>query len=314
MSKKSFGLIVNYNAGKVVSGLYKRKEYEKIFGSDGLIRETKDLNDVVTALKEFQEAGVDILFSYGGDGTHQKVLSLVFTLGLSFPYIAPLKGGTMNMLVKDIGLGKGSLKVTSAIVSLYRENKNLHTFEKPIIKITYQDNEPLYGFYLANGAIYNVIKRYYENPSSVSNAVKITLEGLFDTIISKESNSRFFKRITCKVLADGYHLPHEQFIGTMLGTLNRVVFGMTPFIEKAKNKEEFHFIGYSFPIKKMIFYFPFLAWGNRVKSKEIYPLSCKKMVMTCNTGFVLDGEPYLISEPTDLHIEVGGYLNIPIIS
>ncbi|MDH4127953.1 MAG: diacylglycerol kinase family protein [Spirochaetota bacterium] len=314
-NKKSFGLIVNYNAGKVKSGVYKREFFEKTFGNDCLIRETKVLDDVLKALKEFQDFGVEYLIIFGGDGTHQNVITQILRSNIVFKYIVPLKGGTMNMLVKDIGLGNSYIKVIKKLKELYSCNsKEILSFEKPVLSVTVNSEESHYGFYFANGVIYKILKKYYESPSSVYNAMKVTLKGLLGSFISSHSYSNLFDFIDCNVIHDEQIHPQSKYLGIMLSTLNRVVFNMKPFIQKINSKDQFCFTGYAFPKKDLIRHFIPLAKGKLVKGSKVYSLTPKTLVLECDTGFVLDGEIHNINEPSKINIEIGGYLNIPIIT
>ncbi len=313
---KPFGLIVNKNAGKVVSKAYKREIFEDFFKRFGIIHETRSLDDVSLALKDFQLHNVQILFIYGGDGTHQKVISTILRSEMTFPYIVPLKGGTMNMLVKDLNLGMPSYKVMSKIVDMYyRFDGNIPHFKKPYISVVKKsENKIRYGFYFANGVIYNILKRYYEQPSSVMNALRVTIGGLLGSILSSHSFSKEFLPLNCTVIQDGEILPQKTFLGMMAGTLNRVVFGMKPFAKTSNEIDHFHYIAYAFHKLSLLIYFPFLSLGYTFNHSKIFPSTPKTLILQCDSGYVLDGELYHIHEKDEITIQVGGYLNIPIIN
>ncbi len=314
-SRKSFGLIVNGNAGKVKSGAYKAKDFQAIFKDRGLIRGTQSLDDIPVVLKEFQEANIDILFIYGGDGTHQKVISQMVSSDLRFPYVAPLKGGTMNMLVNDIKLGGSAKSTAKRIVDLYdSSDKQISSFEKAVLKVTTDSKDPLFGFYFANGIIYNILKRYYERPSSVSNAIRVTLGGLLGSILPHHSYSQYFRPDQCQVIADGKILKWDKYLGIMLSTLNRVVFGMTPFGKVTLSKKQFNFIAYTFHKRELLCRFVFLARGRGINPPSVNPYTLESAELTCRNGYVLDGEVYDVCEEASTKIEVGACLNIPVIS
>ncbi|GMT48773.1 MAG: diacylglycerol kinase [bacterium] len=314
-SSKSFGLIVNGHAGKVKSGAYKVEDFQAIFKDRGLIRETQSLEDIPIVLKEFQKAGIDILFIYGGDGTHQKVISQMIASDVQFTYVAPLKGGTMNMLVKDIKLGGQAKSVAKRIVDRYDPVNNLlPSFQKAVLKVTTDSRDPLFGFYFANGIIYNILKKYYEQPSSVANAIRVTLGGLLGSILPHHSYSPYFKPSQCQVIADGKPLKWNESLGIMLSTMNRVVFGMTPFGKDTLSKKQFNFIAYTFHKRELLWRFVFLAKGRWMNPPSADPYNLEFVELTCRSGYVLDGEVYDVCEGATTGIEVGAYLNIPVIS
>ena len=70
-----------------------------------VIKETKTLEDLYNAIKELKNIGVNIILSNGGDGTHQKLINFLIDYFPEYsPYIVPLKGGTMNMLPRNLKL------------------------------------------------------------------------------------------------------------------------------------------------------------------------------------------------------------------
>lgn len=309
-----FGLIVNGNAGHVKNGKYNRGDYEELFQNQGLIRETQSINELDPVIKEFHEKGIHILFTYGGDGTHQKIYSHMIKLGISFPYVVPLKGGTMNMLVNDVNMNKKAPFVVKRILQLYSVyHEELPSFEKAILRVRLNENEADYGFYFGNGVIYNILKKYYENPSSVWNAVNVTVNSLLGSFIESHPYSRLLKRIKCRIFVDNKEFRYGKFLGIMLSTLTTVVFNMTPFIEISKKKNQFHFMGYSFRRHDLFRNFLHLAKGLRVKNPKVHPFVCKEVRLEYNSGYVIDGEVYDVHGPSTVTIDIGGYLRIPII-
>ncbi len=312
IQNKTFGMIVNQNGGKVKSGTYNRKEFEAILKDDGLIIETKSIKDICPALMNFKKNNVSVLFIYGGDGTQQKVISEIIRLKINFLFVVPLKGGTMNMLVKDVGLGKPPIKVIRSIRSIY--SANMPFFKKSIIRVLINSADCLYGFYFANGVIYKILKRYYEDGACFTNALKVTIQGILGSILTSHTYSRLFEPVGCRVVLDDKEINKIMFLGIMFGTLNRLVFGFRPFIEQAKENNEFNFIAYSFDRKKLIRYFPYLARGKMVDNLDIYPKTVKKLTLETNSGFALDGEVYNIDRLSKFEIDIIGHINIPIIS
>ncbi len=312
---KDFGLIVNANAGKVQSGQFDREYFARCLGEQGIIRETKTLAEVAEVLKEFQQKKIAVLYIYGGDGTQQKVISQILDTQLKTPYVVPLKGGTMNMLVKDLGLGGSSKKVFRAIMDRYlSSNKEMPFIKKPVLRIMVNSDKPYYGFYFANGAIFKLMQQYYKLPSSVYNACRVSLNGLLGSLFSFHPYASLYDSIRCEVDYDGRVLCQNQFLGMMISTLNRVVFGITPFGKKSAGPNEIFFKGYSFNKKWLIPYLPFLATGMKMNHRNIHSLTFEEINLRSDTGFILDGELYDISKPSTIKIDIGGYLNIPIVT
>ena len=70
------------------------------------------LDALLESVQSMKEAGADILCIDGGDGTiHQAFTALWKVYGMDTPYptIALLKGGTMNNIARNVGVGFGPL-------------------------------------------------------------------------------------------------------------------------------------------------------------------------------------------------------------
>lgn len=311
--RKFFGLIVNRNAGKAKSD-YNREYFEEILGDQGIIKETSTLEDVERALNEFKSHSIEMIFIYGGDGTHQKVLSMILRSKWVIPYVVPLRGGTMNMLVKDVGLDMSPKKMIKIMKEAYiKYDRNIPYIEKAVLKIRINKMKTVYGFYLANGAIFKILEQYYKKPASLMNAINVFLNSLLGLAIPFHPFHKFFKFYSCQIWNNGEKLNQEQYLSVMIGTLNKLIFKMRPFLKKAEKMNQFQVIAYACNLGQVVINFPLLASGMKVNHPDIISLTPRKLEMVCDSGFSLDGELYIIKDPFEIEVEIGGYLNIPIL-
>ena len=81
---------------------------------------TETLDEVRGLAREFKEKGIDILGISGGDGTNHRTLSTFLEVygETPLPKIALLRGGTMNNLANQLGIGLHSYGFTSGVLLL----------------------------------------------------------------------------------------------------------------------------------------------------------------------------------------------------
>lgn len=349
-SEKLFGLLVNMRAGKVRSKRYKREFFEELFGDEGIIFEMQSLEEIPKVLKDCSKR-VELLFVFGGDGTYQKIFTEMMNLGLSFPYVIPLKGGTVNMLVKDLHLGYSYKKVARRFVEKYRQENlqkkklqegnlqevELQKTQKPVLRIS-ADNweQPICGFYLSNGSLYRIIRQYREYPASFYNVLKIFWQSLFDSfsrnphLIYDTGLKMSLENQSCngEVNSELNSEMQGQFLGIMASVLHRVLFGLRPFVEEERNskKKQFYFVAYDFERKKLLLYV-FLALLGRIhKSIERHSFSISRVVLERlekletnketneainEENFVLDGELYSYKGKLRVEVSSDFVLNVP---
>lgn len=118
-------------------------------------------DEVFKALTELAAHEPELLVINGGDGTVDLVLSLIRNQNIfkTEPVLALFKGGTTNLIHRNIGLRDAPHKALQKII-----NDTTHIIEHRPLKITYtgHENEPLYGFFLGTGAITHAILKARE--------------------------------------------------------------------------------------------------------------------------------------------------------
>lgn len=118
-------------------------------------------DEVFKALRTLAVDKPELLVINGGDGTVDMVLSFIRNQNVfkKEPVLALLKGGTTNLIHRDIGLKDAPHKALKKIIN----GNSQITEHRPLeIRYTGQDNEPLHGFFLGTGAIPRAILKTRE--------------------------------------------------------------------------------------------------------------------------------------------------------
>jgi len=228
------GLISNPGSG------HNRNQFNRIKGRIDACeniahRITHSTEEILPALTDFANAGIDTLAINGGDGTASTVLGYLLESGLfeKAPKIALLPGGTANMNAGDIGV-KGSL--ASAVERFCRWSAD-HTgatpalAERAMLRVASADDTIRYGMFLGGGAIIHGTEYAHENIHSRGLRDDLSLAlGTIRTVWGLSRNDPAFDRhVNLKLETD--HTGAFEFDSVLLviSTLQRLAFGMRPF-------------------------------------------------------------------------------------
>ncbi|MER3446628.1 MAG: hypothetical protein C4291_07175 [Candidatus Dadabacteria bacterium] len=286
---------------------------KKILGSNALVRVTDSIDDVPIALREFHKEGIKILCISGGDGTISYTISRYINLfGCEeLPIIAPLRGGTMNMLSADAGISGNQIAVCRKLIQSLEKDK-IHTTERGLIRIIdSRFKHHNYGFCWLDGFPYKFIKHYYKEGATVSTALKL----IFKTgIISLTNmNHDLFQEVESRVYVDDRELPIRNHLFLVASTVKRLVFGFRIFFEEARAGEQFSMVYVTLAyFKKVRYQLPRALYiGLKPdESENFLNQSTKSLRVEGNIGYIIDGEIYETQEPVDIRLEVGPRVRI----
>ena len=75
----NIGIVYNpFAGGNKTKPQARKNKLEKILGPQGMVRETRSLEDIDSVAREFYQKDIDILGISGGDGTNHCVLTRFF--------------------------------------------------------------------------------------------------------------------------------------------------------------------------------------------------------------------------------------------
>lgn len=312
---KPIGLIFNPFANlnkKNTKG--KLRKIENILHNHGLVRTTNSKFEIPGIMREFHDNDIKILCISGGDGTISSVItSYINLLGdKELPLLVPLKGGTMNFISADAGLSVDQIKVCKNLTRLIRDNKQLRSIERGIIKvIDPRFDLPYYTFTWVDGYLYRFIKWYYRYGGGTSVALKLMMKSFI--LFLTNLNNDLFKQVNSSVSINNKRLPFESHLFIAAASVKRLVLGFKAFSEQPKAGERFNIIYMRLPyVKKILYKLPLgLYWSlHSDKSGNFLNQSTHSVKIEGNRGYVIDGEVIDTEKPIDIRLEMGPTIKI----
>ncbi|MCI0454134.1 MAG: hypothetical protein L0Y68_03965 [Candidatus Dadabacteria bacterium] len=282
---------------------------KSILGEQALVRITTNTEEIPVALKEFYKEGIKILGISGGDGTIDHVLSSYINLFGSddLPVIVPLKGGTMNMLMGEVGLKQDQITSCNKLIQYLNQQGKLPTVERGLIKVIDERFDYVnYSFTWLDGFIYKFIKWYNQEGAGVKVALKLILKSGIMSLV--DLNHDLFKEVESRVHINYGKLPFESHMFMAVSTVKRLVFGFRVFTEEPEPGERFSVFYLRFPFfKKALYKLPKVLYSG-IKSDasgDFLNHSASIIRIEGNTGYAMDGEVYESEKPTNITLEVG---------
>lgn len=289
-------------ARKNRTGLYCNKTMGGLLGKHGIIFDTHSLEELNAAIDEVLEKNVRILCVNGGDGSLQKAVTRLLnrTEGKKeLPFLIPMRGGTMNMVCKNVGITGNPYIVLERLVEKYKKFRTgydgLEFREFRVIRVRSNlINGTEYTFCFANGIAFKVIKTYYEggnpSPQRAFNLVTSIIGGF---ILGTEEANYYFEHIPAKITIDNNPYPYDQIILSVASSYPKLVLWFTPFFDstRVKEREGFNFFAISSDNWKIIWNLRGLSRGL-TKVEESYNDLAQNVKMEFGGGFTLDGEVF----------------------
>ncbi len=114
------GIITNPYAGKNASSSHRSKELQRIIGQYGLVKESRNIDQLKSILSEFAAHKVPYIVCDGGDGTIHWVINSYLevlhthkrdAIEAAMPIFVPTNGGTIDFLARKVGAHGGTFKI-----------------------------------------------------------------------------------------------------------------------------------------------------------------------------------------------------------
>ncbi|MEM4409349.1 MAG: diacylglycerol kinase family protein [Candidatus Caldarchaeum sp.] len=296
---KPVGVLINPHSG--INRRLSRKqlrELEHAFGDLGLVRFTNSRDEVSCVLREFVEMGIEVLCISGGDGTIRNVLTTYLNLFGEgrLPILAPLRGGTINMIAGNLGLGFDQVKVAGVIASLIKERKFIPTTLRGTLRIhDSSQSEPLYCFTWMDGFLYRFLELYYKRGGGY-----LALFGVMAEVVAKavaDPQNPIFRESHANIYIDGKKMEPDGYLFIAASSLGRLILGFKPFLAEPVPGESFGVICTRKSYLRRVFLLPFHLYrgAKSEPSGSVINLSARKLTVEGAKGYVVDGE--IISFP-----------------
>lgn len=267
--------------------------------------EIKAIGDLDPLLDKLGNQGIKVLCINAGDGTLDAVIAAMRSLQYfkHEPIIVPLPGGTTNMTHRSLGFKKHPEKLLIKVLSRLKEiddEKALVQEKKPLKLVLEDAPYPLYGFFLATGAIPRAIamtrKNYHSKgfKNRLSEIFTIT-QLIFRLLLSNTNEDQVLKASNLQYSFDNWTWNWFDSIYCYVTTLDSLLAGIKP----RPPEEGFVISGLNNPYKFLLFSLPRIWRGKSdgnslggVFSTQIY----EDLRMKVDSAWTIDGEIFAPDE------------------
>ena len=203
------------------------------------------LDALLESIESIKESEADILCIDGGDGTiHQVFTALWKVYGTNTPYptIALLKGGTMNNVARNVGVGFWTT-AESLLKRIVSGGDLKQRSQHPLI-VSNSSGVERSGFIYGNAALAPFMQDYYEGapPSPLKGFLmfcRATLSAIFGMAYSK----KMMPPVEIQIFVDGDAIPKSTYTLIGVSTVADVGFYCRPFYHTLKQHNIVQLLG-----------------------------------------------------------------------
>jgi diacylglycerol kinase family enzyme len=190
---------------------------------------TDDAGEVATALRHFQDAGVDTLCVVGGDGTDAPL-----------PSVCLFSGGSINTIARSVGPGGAPDR---ALVRLLRGGADIESRALRILAIRPAADPPRFGMIFGLGVVARWLEHYYSNRSRGPGAAALGVARSLASVLTRGELARgLFAPFEAKLEADGEPTDRERLTGLAAAVVRDIGLGFKPFFLAGDDRHRFHWI------------------------------------------------------------------------
>jgi diacylglycerol kinase family enzyme len=252
----------------------------------------RSLEALLDVVKSIHTDKTDILCVHGGDGTvHQAFTALWKVYGNHTPYptVAILKGGTMNNIARNIGVGFWS--TARSLLNAIATNAPLQISTHHPLVI----DETQSGFIYGNVALGPFLEEYYiGSPPSPSKGFRMFCKVVVSSIFNTSYSKRILAPVSMRVFLDETELDQTEF--TLLGVsmVADVGFYCRPFYKTIHNPSAFQVIATTCPPLNIVKVIPQLWFAKPTKKPYILDKAGTEIRFEYSTPQIstVDGDVY----------------------
>jgi len=274
------GIVTNPYAGKNAAHSHRSKELAKIIGKYGIVKESRNIDQLKSILSEFAAHKIPYIVCDGGDGTiHWMVNTWLEILGTSkrdaiesqMPIFIPTNGGTIDFIARKVGAHGGTYKILKKLHKLLEADE----LPKP---------QPLRSFMLEGkytkehmGASYRKLafagalagiaqkffNKYYEDGKPSLQTVVEVITKTFTSTAFKGSwfegyvpkdvvgySNQIFDPIAADVKIDGKAVPFKKINTLNVGSIAIEIKSLLKLFANADRDKKLHMhVGYLEPLE-----------------------------------------------------------------
>lgn len=291
------GIITNPNAKSNKLNPEQQELLAYIAGDVGHQEITHDLKALSRSAEYFRRKDIDILAINGGDGTVNRTINAFIQAykGKKLPAIALLRGGTVNILAKNLGFRGTPTQRLASLINRYATNN----LEKPISIKTLCANKS-YGFLFGNGVCTSFLQEFYKKKTNQLGALKLFAKIYGSALIGRKSAQDLLRHQPYLAAINGSN--KKATVGSfavLCSTIDALPLGIKLFPGALAMSSGFRCFYFTQSTKSFLRQVPISAVRpERMISKNIH-FNCQRLHLTAlkptilsSMDYTIDGELY----------------------
>lgn len=341
------GVVTNPNAGKNRRrGGDRTRELQRAIGRHGLVRQTRDLDELRVVLHEFFEAGCDHWVSDGGDGTLHWLLTVGWQVACErmgqdaarLPRVVPANGGSVDFVAHKAGIRGGAPQVLRELGRMLERGQDPETIELDTFRMRGRYRKPpsqgpdhfeRLGFASAIGGVAQRLfeKLYALGPVDAKSIVSTLANSVGGVLAStaprplqifvpdslRSFGDEVFEPTRARVEMDGQPLAYDDFASLQVGSIDINLGGVIRTFRHAAASGVMHAQAISMSRWGVAANLPNIVLGTPIWGDRVYdgPTHHLRAIAPAGGSLdpVIDGE--LFYGLSELEVEAGPRLQIP---
>lgn len=333
------GILTNVNSRKNLAHPRREDDLRALVGTDGLVRQTRSLDEIRPVLEEFKQRGVRYWVSDGGDGTLHWMINegreLLADATGALPCVVPTNGGTIDFVAKKAGISGNADSVIGDLLDGVRRGMQFPMQALDTFEVTgRRPSDPpgtmpfrKLGFAIAVGGLgQRFFSKYYEDrnpgPWAIIRVILKTaagypfawgplrhLPGVPDVL--RDHGRVVLSGTRARVTVDGRDYPYELFQGLHAASVD-IDFGTVKLFTYAKQPRKLHLVVGAMDRLECVAKSIFLVFGKPIPGKTWHEFPGEEMDIEARgdelLAPVIDGE--LFEGFERLHVVLGPTLQV----
>jgi len=256
--------------------------------------------ELETAVRRFQAAGIELLGVNGGDGTgHQVLTAVVRAYGdSSLPRLLLLRGGAMNTVAHGHGISGTPETILKAVLEQRRRGIPLRTVERDLLSVQADGEPPRYGFIFGTGAVVTFLEAYYRGGDpSPHTAAWLMLRAIGSAVRNGPFALSLMRRQQLRVETDGEEWPDGSYLTLIAGTTPDIGLGFKAFNRCDEQPGFFHAVGITAPILALALALPGVRAGRPWRRRQALDEVVRELLLVADRPrYSVDGDLYSARE------------------
>jgi hypothetical protein len=287
------GVVTNPLSGKNRRNPGRLRELERAVGKHGVVRQTRNLDELAVVLREFGEIGCAYWVCDGGDGTLHWMLSTASRIAKDgcdpWPAIVPANGGSIDFVAHKAGIRGQAVDVIRELVACIERGETPETLELDTMRITAEGCDgPVerIGFAAALGGVaQRFFGKLYERDhvdawGIVDVLAKSAAGGLAGTAwgplrrVLVPSLQRYadevFEPTHAVVELDGHELSYDRFASLQVGSIDISLGGVVRTFRHARERGILHAQAISMSRAGVVANIPNIVLGTPIWGSKVF--------------------------------------------